>query len=43
MYHKVVERAGNAKVLRIVVRDAASGSLGSVTVPLAKIVPKSGP
>jgi VWFA-related protein len=37
IYHKVVERFPSAKVLRIVVRDAASGSLGSVTVPLAKI------
>jgi VWFA-related protein len=37
IYHRVVDRAATAKVLRIVVRDAASGSLGSVTVPLAKI------
>jgi hypothetical protein len=35
IYHKVVDRSPSAKVLRIVVRDAASGSLGSVTVPLA--------
>lgn len=34
IYRKVVDRAANAKVLRIVVRDAASGSLGSLTVPL---------
>ena len=37
VYSKVVNRADRAKLLRIVVRDAASGAIGSVTVPLAKI------
>ena len=36
-YHRVVARATQAKMLRIVVRDAASGAIGSVTVPLAKV------
>lgn len=36
-YHRVVPRAAAAKMLRIVVRDAASGAIGSITVPLAKL------
>jgi VWFA-related protein len=36
-YHRVVPRAPAAKLLRIVVRDAASGAIGSVTVPLNKL------
>src|SRR6185295_14844625 len=36
-YHRVLERAPAAKILRIVVRDAASGAMGSVTVPLNKV------
>jgi VWFA-related protein len=36
-YHRVIARAPAAKVLRIVVRDASSGAMGSVTVPLARI------
>jgi hypothetical protein len=36
-YHRVVPRATAAKLLRIVVRDAASGAMGSVTVPLNKL------
>ena len=36
-YHRVVARAAAAKLLRIVVRDAASGAMGSVTVPLGKV------
>ena len=36
-YHRVVARAAAAKLLRIVVRDAASGAMGSVTVPLNKV------
>ena len=36
-YHRVLARAPTAKLLRIVVRDAASGAIGSVTVPLAKV------
>ncbi len=36
-YHRVVARAAAAKLLRIVVRDAASGAMGSVTVALAKV------
>ena len=37
VYTKVVDRADRAKTLRIVVRDSASGAIGSITVPLAKI------
>lgn len=36
-YHRVIARAPAAKVLRIVVRDASSGAMGSVTVPLNRI------
>ncbi len=36
-YHRVVARAGTAKLLRIVVRDATSGAMGSVTVALGKV------
>jgi hypothetical protein len=36
-YHRVVPRSAKARILRIVVRDAASGAMGSVTIPLAKI------
>ena len=36
-YHRVVARAAQAKLLRIVVRDAASGAMGSVTVALGKV------
>jgi len=36
-YHRVVARTPAAKLLRIVVRDAASGAIGSVTVPLNKV------
>ena len=34
IYRKVIERAPQAKTLRVVVRDAASGSIGSVSIPL---------
>ena len=34
VYRKAVTRALEAKTLRVVVRDAASGSIGSVTIPL---------
>jgi len=37
VYNKVVERSDKAKTIRIVVRDSASGAIGSITVPLAKI------
>jgi hypothetical protein len=37
LYTKVVDRADRAKVIRIVVRDSASGAIGSITVPLAKV------
>jgi hypothetical protein len=37
VYTKLVDRADKAKTLRIVVRDSASGAIGSITVPLAKI------
>jgi VWFA-related protein len=36
-YHRVIARAPAAKLLRIVVRDASSGAMGSVTVPLSRI------
>lgn len=36
-YHRVVSRAAQARLLRIVVRDAASGAMGSVTVPLNRV------
>ena len=34
VYRKLVARAPQARTLRVVVRDAASGSIGSVTIPL---------
>jgi VWFA-related protein len=37
VYSKIVDRADRAKVIRIIVRDSASGAIGSITVPLAKI------
>ena len=37
VYNKVVDRADRAKTIRIVVRDSASGAIGSITVALAKI------
>jgi VWFA-related protein len=37
VYAKMVDRSDRAKVIRIVVRDSASGAIGSITVPLAKI------
>jgi hypothetical protein len=36
VYSKVIPRAAQATMLRLVVRDAASGALGSLTVPLSK-------
>lgn len=37
IYNKIIVRSDRAKLLRIVVRDSASGAIGSITVPLAKI------
>jgi VWFA-related protein len=37
VYSKTIDRAERAKTIRIVVRDSASGAIGSITVPLAKI------
>lgn len=37
VYKKVLNRDRRAKQLRVVVRDAASGSLGSVTVPFDQV------
>jgi VWFA-related protein len=37
VYAKVIDRADRAKTIRIVVRDSASGAIGSITVPYAKI------
>jgi VWFA-related protein len=36
-YHRVVPKSAKARILRIVVRDAASGAMGSVTIPLPKV------
>ena len=36
-YHRVVTRAPQARLMRIVVRDAASGAMGSVTVSLNRV------
>ena len=36
-YRQVIEKNGRATQLRIVVRDAASGSMGSVTVPFGEL------
>jgi len=36
-YHCVIGRAATAKLLRVVVRDAPSGAIGSITVPLYKV------
>lgn len=37
VYTKLVQRAEPARTIRIIVRDSASGAIGSITVPLAKI------
>ena len=37
-YRQKVERAAKATELRVIVRDAVSGSVGSVTVPLSQIM-----
>lgn len=37
VFNKIVNRSDRAKTIRIVVRDSASGAIGSITVPLAKI------
>jgi hypothetical protein len=37
VYAKIIDRADRAQTIRIVVRDSASGAIGSITVPLAKI------
>jgi VWFA-related protein len=37
VYSKIISRADRAKTIRIVVRDSASGAIGSITVPFAKI------
>jgi VWFA-related protein len=37
LYGKIIQRSDRAKTIRIVVRDSASGAIGSITVPLAKI------
>jgi VWFA-related protein len=37
VYSKMVDRSDRAKTLRIVVRDSATGAIGSLTVPLARI------
>jgi hypothetical protein len=37
IYHKFVARVPQATQLRVVVRDASSGTLGSVTVPFSQL------
>jgi hypothetical protein len=37
MYHRVIPQAPQASELRVVVRDAATGALGSVTAPFSEI------
>jgi VWFA-related protein len=37
IFHKVIPRAGQATQLRVIVRDASSGTLGSVTVPFRQL------
>ena len=37
VYAKLIDRASQAQTIRIVVRDSATGAIGSITVPLAKI------
>jgi hypothetical protein len=37
MYHRVIPRTAQASELRVVVRDAATGALGSVTAPFNEI------
>jgi VWFA-related protein len=34
IYHRVIDRAVTARLLRVVVRDVPSGAIGSITVPL---------
>jgi hypothetical protein len=37
VFHKVIPRSGQATMLRVIVRDASSGTLGSVTVPFNQL------
>jgi hypothetical protein len=37
VYTKQIERAPRTRTLRVVVRDAATGSVGSITVPMAQV------
>jgi len=37
VFHKVIPRAAQATMLRVIVRDASSGTLGSVTVPFRQL------
>jgi hypothetical protein len=37
IYHKLVAKLPQATQLRVVVRDASSGTLGSVTVPFSQL------
>ena len=37
VFSKIIDREERAKTIRIVVRDSASGAIGSITVPFAKI------
>jgi len=37
LYHKVIPKSAQATMLRVIVRDASSGTLGSVTVPFEQL------
>jgi hypothetical protein len=37
LFHKVIPKSAQATMLRVIVRDASSGTLGSVTVPFAQL------
>ncbi|HZL57391.1 MAG TPA: hypothetical protein VFC21_09930, partial [Bryobacteraceae bacterium] len=37
LYHKVIPKSPQATMLRVIVRDASSGTLGSVTVPFEQL------
>jgi hypothetical protein len=39
MYHRVLPPAGKASEMRVVVRDASTGAVGSITAALSAIPP----
>jgi len=40
MYHRVLPPAGKASEMRVVVRDASTGAVGSITAALSAIPPQ---